>query len=68
MNALEQTKCYLMQYVRSQKTSPWLARMKQKIGPDGLCNTWVVWPEIGTQIVLTVITIIHNKNKNEQTI
>jgi hypothetical protein len=29
MNALEQTKCYLMQYVRSQKTSPWLARMNE---------------------------------------
>jgi len=29
MNALEQTKCYLMQYVRSQKTSPWLASMNE---------------------------------------
>jgi len=29
MNALEQTKCYLMQYIRAQKVAPWVSSMNE---------------------------------------
>ena len=29
MNALEQTKCYLMQYIRTQKVAHWVANMNE---------------------------------------
>ena len=29
MNALEQTKCNLMQYIRAQKVAPWVSNMNE---------------------------------------
>jgi len=29
MNQLEQTRAYLMQYIRTQKVAPWVAKMNE---------------------------------------